>query len=74
MKRSRFNEEQIVAILKQQETRLVPIPAPGSVARDLFDRQFDLPDAMRFAIDFTYWLYPLLVIVPDGARDIGQKS
>jgi hypothetical protein len=59
---------------RSARTRLVPIPALGGLARDLFDRQSDLPDAMRFATDFTYWLYTLLDIVPDEARDVGQKS
>ncbi len=46
----------------------IPLPAPGGVLRDLFDRVSGLPGKMRHRIDFTYLLYRLLDIDPSEPR------
>lgn len=48
--------------------RLIPLPAPGGVSRELFDRVGNLPSEMRSRTDFTYWLYRLLKIDPSEPR------
>lgn len=50
------------------EARLVPLPSPGGVSRELFDRVGSLPAEMRTRTDFTYWLYRLLEIDPSEPR------
>lgn len=50
------------------KARLIPLPAPGGVSRELFDRVEDLPSEMRTRTDFTYWLYKLLEIDPSEPR------
>lgn len=54
------------------EARLVPLPAPGGVARDLFERVDNLPSDLRTRTDFTYWLYRLLEIDPSEPRVIAE--
>jgi len=53
--------------------RLIPIPAPGGVARDLFERVDNLPSDMGSRTDFTYWLYRLLEIDPSEPRNLAAK-
>lgn len=48
--------------------RLIPLPSPGGVSRELFDRVDNLPSEMRTQTDFTYWLYRLLEIDPSEPR------
>ena len=48
--------------------RVVPLPAPGGVSRELFQRVENLPSEMRTRTDFTYWLYRLLEIDPSEPR------
>jgi hypothetical protein len=48
--------------------RLIPLPTPGGVSRELFDRVEALPNEMRTRTDFTYWLYRLLDIDPSEPR------
>lgn len=52
--------------------RLIPLPAPGGVARDLFERVENLPSEMRTRTDFTYWLYHLLEIDPSEPRVLAE--
>lgn len=52
--------------------RLIPLPAPGGVARDLFERVENLPGEMRMRTDFTYWLYHLLGIDPSEPRTLAE--
>lgn len=47
---------------------LVPLPAPGGVSRELFERVENLPSDLRTRTDFTYWLYRLLDIDPSEPR------
>ncbi|WP_281242780.1 hypothetical protein [Citreimonas salinaria] len=54
--------------------RLVPIPAPGGVSRELFERVGNLPDEMSTRTDFTYWLYRLLDIDPSEPRILAGGS
>jgi len=64
------------------KARLVPLPTPGGVSRELFERVEDLPSEMRIRTDFTYWLYRLLDIDPSeprllleaGTGDAGSSS
>ncbi|MFZ1511005.1 MAG: hypothetical protein WAT35_05190 [Tabrizicola sp.] len=48
--------------------RLIPLPTPGGVSRELFERAENLPREMRTRTDFTYWLYRLLDIDPSEPR------
>jgi len=48
--------------------RLVPLPVPGGVSRELFELVESLPSEMRTRTDFTYWLYRLLDIDPSEPR------
>jgi len=48
--------------------RLIPLPAAGGVAGELFERIDGLPPEMRMRTDFTYWLYRLLAIDPSEPR------
>jgi hypothetical protein len=50
------------------EARLIPLPAPGGVSHELFERVESLPSEMRTRTDFTYWLYRLLEIDPSEPR------
>lgn len=52
--------------------RLIPLPAPGGVSRELFERIGSLPSEMRARTDFTYWLYRLLEIDPSEPRVIAE--
>lgn len=54
------------------EARLLPLPAPGGAARDLFERVENLPNELRTRTDFTYWLYRLLEIDPSEPRVLGE--
>lgn len=54
------------------EVRLVPLPAPGGVSRELFERVGNLPTEMNTRTDFTYWLYRLLKIDPSEPRALAD--
>ena len=55
--------------------RVVPLPAPGGVSRELFEHVENLPSEMRTRTDFTYWLYRLLEIDPSEPRILrGSKA
>lgn len=54
------------------DARLVPLPAAGGVARELFERVENLPIEMQTRTDFTYWLYRLLEIDPSEPRVLAE--
>ncbi|MEM8492238.1 MAG: hypothetical protein AAF756_15575 [Pseudomonadota bacterium] len=48
--------------------RLIPIPSPGGMSRELFSRVGWLPQEMIRRTDYTYWLYKTLEIDPSEPR------
>ncbi len=54
----------------QPTASLIPIPAPGGVAAELYEHSEDLPREMEARTDFTYWLYRLLDIDPSEPREL----
>lgn len=42
--------------------KVIPVPSPGGVARELFLKRKDLPKNFENAIDFSYWFYDLLKV------------
>lgn len=44
------------------EAKLLPVPSPGGISRNLFQNTPDLPLELGDAIDFTYWFYRLLEV------------
>lgn len=54
-------EYNLFGVLNPDAIRL-PLPMPGGVARDLYFQSSDLPDELRFAIDYSVWFYRLLQV------------
>lgn len=42
------------------EAKVLPIPSPGGVSRELFQRRPNLPRELEHAVDFSFWFYNLL--------------
>jgi SLOG cluster3 family len=48
--------------------KIIVVPSPGGVARELFASRLDFPEELQSAIDFSNWFYKLLEISPSSPR------